>query len=298
MQRPILVVGSDGVIGSVLMTYLRRQGHTVVGTTRRRGELSRGSLFLDLALPASFELVKCQSYQATFICSAITSLQACEAEPEKTRRVNVEGTISLIELLSSISRKIIFLSTNLVYDGSRPFVSQESPVCPTTEYGKQKSIVESFLLNEVSEATVIRFGKVLEPHHPLFGDWLARLLVNQEIRPFSDKLIAPIALDTAVNILAWLSKDGLSGLFQVTASTEITYAEAAFTLAKLAHCDPSLVKPICSSDYPFPPRLHTSLQTSELITNNYGKLLPSAAIEYVWSSIMLDDGYVLEPGEM
>jgi dTDP-4-dehydrorhamnose reductase len=278
--RTTLVVGADGVIGSALFQHLRKHSENVIGTTRHNGYPNDDKLYFDLERPDSFSVILRQPYKTAVICCGITSVQACQTNKERTRLINVDATIELIKMLAGAEVFIIFISSSLVYDGSLAFVDPKTPVCPNTEYGLQKCIVETYLLNRVRRCAVIRFGKVLEPTNHLFSEWYKNILANQEIFPFSDKYIAPITLPTAIEILSWLNHHQLQGLFQATACSEISYAEAALLLAKLAGRDGSLVKPIRSIDRDSLPVAHATLKTSKEITKLFGEFPPSTALEH------------------
>jgi len=279
-QKPcILVVGADGVIGSALINHIKQLGKIVVGTTRRNQNSKSDRIFLDLALPCSFASLISQEYEAVFICGAITSLQECAADPINTRLVNVYGTKSLIDLLAKKDVPIIYISTNLVFDGSSPYIDAQCPVCPKTEYGVQKVKVEKYLRSKTNNYIIARFGKVLHPTHQLINGWIENLRANNKVYPYKNKFIAPISLQTAIKILYWLYIEQAKGTYQATASSEITYADAAYITADLLKCDQSLIKPVDSLDLISAPIEYTTLKTSHAIREKFGKLCPKIAIK-------------------
>ena len=72
----------------------------------------------------------------------ITSLEACEAEPAKTHRINVNNAGVLLTRLSRFVNYILILSSSQVFDGSKPDRAVSEDTCPINEYGRQKVALE------------------------------------------------------------------------------------------------------------------------------------------------------------
>ena len=83
---------------------------------------------------------------AAVLAAAVTKLDACERDPEATARVNVEANLALAAMLASQGVYVVFLSSNQVFDGTRPHRLGSEPTSPQTVYGRQKAEVESRLL--------------------------------------------------------------------------------------------------------------------------------------------------------
>lgn len=243
-DQKVLIVGADGVIGSALESHLVSVGFQTAGTTRRLNQLPINRIYLDLEDTNTFINLERQKYKVAVICSAITSQQLCDDNPVCARRINVDGTIALAELLSKKDTHIIFLSTNLVFDGSRPHYRADAKKSPVTEYGRHKAFVEDYLSSHNSNTATIRLGKVMPRSFPLFMDWQSRLQSGRPVYPYYNKTMAPISLALAVKIIAWLVAQQKPGIFQATACSDITYAEAALYLANALNLSSSLIKPI------------------------------------------------------
>lgn len=242
----LLVVGADGIIGSALCAVAARLGAEATGTSRRAERmLDTAHWPLDLstepdgwALPGQFD--------AAVICAAQASIAGCAADPESTRRVNVTHTAALAHRLAGDGAHVILLSTSMVFDGTRAFRRAEEPVCPITEYGRQKAAAEEAVLALGRAATVLRLTKVLPERPPLFAGWLADLRAGRRISPFADLPIAPVALPVVAAVLCRLVAAPQPGIFQVSASRDISYADAARHLAACHGLEPALIEPVSS----------------------------------------------------
>lgn len=244
IPQHVLIVGGDSTIGSALNQRLLAEGYQVTCSTRRPGNFGEKSLYLDLQNQDSFLTIKDRRFDAAVFCGAITSIQKCEQNPAQTRKVNVDGTLALADLLAEAGSHLVFLSTNMVFDGSKPNAKSSDARNPLTEYGRQKAAAEEYLLATESTVSIIRLGKVIPHDFPLFTEWLGRLRSGNPIHPHGNRTMAPISLTFATDILSWLIDEKRHGIFHATANCDITYAEAAFKLANLSKSDSSLIEPI------------------------------------------------------
>jgi dTDP-4-dehydrorhamnose reductase len=260
-----LIVGADSRIGGALWKKLEAEGSEVSGTSRRR-PTPQGQVYLDLASdPTEWTLPK--TADVVFLCAAISALRACQEDPIRSRLVNLTNTVLLAEKMHEAGAIVVFLSTNRVYDGTVPYRQSTDEPCPTTEYGRQKAETERQLLALGERVVVVRLSKVLAPGESLFYQWREALERGKTIHPFSNMATAAISLDFAVQALCRAAASGKSGIFQVSADREVTYAQAAERLAAQLGADPKLVRPKELNDELFQsnePPCHAALDCSRL----------------------------------
>jgi dTDP-4-dehydrorhamnose reductase len=267
-RRRILIVGGDSTIGRALALAHRKNGDEVFATSRRTA-LDKDVWPLDLAHVTSAWRPPA-SVDAAYICGAVTSLKACANDPAGTARVNVRGTLAVSEALITKGVFLSVLSSNLVFDGTRPHVPCDAQPSPRCEYGLQKTKVEYILGKTGAPVAIVRLTKVVAPDHQLFTGWMEDLSQGNPISPFWDMVIAPLSLSFVCQTLLRITDLRRIGVSQVSPSHDITYADAAKHLASKLGADPSLVRPVsarssCSSI--FQPA-YTSLAATEPITQS------------------------------
>lgn len=243
MNDAILVVGGDGRLGAALVSEGRRRGLPMVPTTRRDPVPGTSGIRLDLARPVS-DWRPLRPCRAALLCAAVTRLESCRMDPEGTRRINVTHTIELAESLARMGVFVVFPSTNLVFDGSRPRPGPGDIPSPRTEYGRQKAAVEAALAALADAVAVVRLTKVLTSEWELLGGWVEALRAGRIVRPFSNRVCSLIPLELAVEGLLAVAHEARAGMWQFSADDEVTYAEIARHLARRLGADPALVVPI------------------------------------------------------
>jgi dTDP-4-dehydrorhamnose reductase len=264
------------MVGSALLARLREAGLSAMGTTRRPEHVNEQCLHLDLAEDLQ-QWRPPQPVAAAVLCAAEARVQPCKNNPAQTARINVEGISQLAKNLQAQGAFVIFLSTNHVFDGSVPFRSPRDSCCPVTEYGRQKAETERRLRQSGAAGAIVRFTKILGPRTSLFATWAEALRRGQSIQPFSDMMMAPVPLSSAVSALLLIAGRRLPGIFQVSGERDVTYEAAARAGAGAMGADPRLVMPVKAAQAGFdsePLPLHTTLDT-ETLKSALGMVPPS-----------------------
>jgi dTDP-4-dehydrorhamnose reductase len=241
MNDDLLIVGARGLIGSSLARWADAQGLRWRGTSSRAPEES-GLLQLDLRRDEDIDRLAGRP-RIAYLLAAETNLRRCEEQPAATHRVNVEQTLRLARRLHAAGSTIVFVSTSLVFNGTRANMSPDDPPSPKTEYGRQKAELEGLLRAELPRTAIVRLTKVVHPAFPLFSDWLAALRRGEVIRPFSDMPFCPVDLDLVAEELGALAVSFRPGIFQLSGDADLPYADAARLLAETRSLPGKLVQP-------------------------------------------------------
>ena len=251
------------MIGQRLADHLSSRGQHVVSTTRRSDRVSQSRPQVDLAaqLWPDFSALIGDRPATAYICAAVARIAACEADPSNARAVNVNGCTSLATHLVAVGANIVALSTNQVLSGQTPRESADAPHAPATEYGRQKAELERRVLALGPQVKVLRLTKVFGELDPLLNGWRKTLRCNLPISPFVDMSAAPVKVDDVASTLAALGTRDGHGVYQYSASRDVSYAEMASAIAAAEGCAAALVRPQSSREagLAFSPPRFTSL---------------------------------------
>jgi dTDP-4-dehydrorhamnose reductase len=215
--RRYLIIGASGFIGSHLFRRLGAErvvatyfSHPVPGAVQFD---VTGSATLVEVLPSGGDGIA-----VAFLLQGIGTLDACARDPDGTARTNVAGVIRAIDELAAMNVRIVYCSSDAVFDGTRGAWTEESEPCPVLTYGKQKLAVERYLASKPVASVIARLSKVVgaDPgEHSLFGEWIDKIRRGQPIRCAKDLIFTPIDVEDAVTALVGLADGGLSGVFNV-----------------------------------------------------------------------------------
>ena len=264
-----LLVGGDSEIAAATATFLRNRGHAVLATTRRSERVSADRPFLDLSQPLDGWQPPAGT-RAACLCAAVARLGDCANDPDGSARVNVTGILAVADRLLARGIPLVFLSTDKVFEGTRAMMPADSPLCPVSEYGRQKAVAETALgerMRAGDPAAVLRLSKIVSPGMPLIAGWARDLAESKPIRAFYDMMMAPVPVAAVAAAIECLLAAPTHGIFQLSGPRDIAYSEVAARLAAMIGADPALIEPL-SADTVLPPigirAQHTTLDSSAL----------------------------------
>jgi dTDP-4-dehydrorhamnose reductase len=117
----------------------------------------------------------------------MTKPTACEKEPALAHKVNVEGTAHLVEAARGVEARFIFLSSDLVFDGSAERYDQNSPTHPLSVYGHNKVEGEELVRTGSDDFVIVRTTVMYgwsSRYTESMAEWVLRgLREGQERRP-------------------------------------------------------------------------------------------------------------------
>ena len=179
----VMVTGGAGFIGSNLVDRLIGEGHQVVVvddlSTGRRENLHPDATFYqqDIRDEALEEIFAGEKIEAIFHLAAQMDVRKSVSDPVYDARVNILGTINLIEAgLKHGLKKFVYASTGGAVYGEPQFmpVTEDHPINPDCQYGISKHTVEHYLYvyNRLQGLnwTALRYPNVFGPRQNPHGE--------------------------------------------------------------------------------------------------------------------------------
>jgi len=121
----------------------------------------------------------------------MTKPTACEKEPAVAHRVNVEGTAHLVEAARGVGARFIFLSSDLVFDGSAERYDEDSPVNPLSVYGHNKVEGEELVRTGSDDFVILRTTVMYgwsSRYTESIAEWVLReLQARRELNMYRDQ---------------------------------------------------------------------------------------------------------------
>lgn len=150
MMKKILVTGGKGFLGSRFEKMYKHKYELLVA----------GSKELDVTNKENIDSVF-DSFQPDYVIHAagIPNQKFCIENPEVAHAVNVDGAIYVAEACKRVGAKLVFISTEQVFNGSSepgPYKEDDTPV-PDTVYGENKLECERRIKDILQEYWIVRF---------------------------------------------------------------------------------------------------------------------------------------------
>lgn len=203
----VLVCGSTGFVGTALVAELRARGHRVTGAAR--APAVAGDLAADLGREGeSRRLVQAARPDACVNLAAVPDIAPCRADPELAHRVNARAPGELAAECAARGVRLLLVSTDQVFDGSRAGWREEHEPSPRHAYGRSKLAGEGAALAACATALVVRPGLVTgrapAGRRSASTALLEALARGSRPRLFTDEWRSPVAVADVARALAGL----------------------------------------------------------------------------------------------
>ena len=252
----VLVTGASGKLGAYVVTRLVEQGRAVTAWSgSRTGRVAGVPLMrvdltdLDAVQNAFEEAAPTQVVH----CAALSAIGDCFKDPELANLINHRATA----LLSQLAPRMVYTSTDLVFDGTSPPYDEESKPVPLSIYGSSKRMGETACL-EFPNTCVARmsllYGKVLfgDGVSGFFEQQIEALTQGRTLKLFVDEFRTPLALDEAADGLVRLLDSGSTGIFHLAGPHTVSRYQMGRELADFLKADPGLMERVYQKSLSFP----------------------------------------------
>ncbi len=178
--------------------------------------------------------------------AAIADIDFCEGNRETARRVNVDFTRDLAELCAEHKTKMIFLSTDTIFDGERGNYCEEDAPREVNFYAQTKIKAEHIVMEASKNWVVARLALVMGL--PLLGEgnsFLSRMIASWEsgkkLGVPDNEIRTPIDVVTLGRALLELAASNFTGVLHLAGNDRLNRFEMAKRIARKFGYDESLV---------------------------------------------------------
>ena len=246
-----LVIGASGLLGAALVRALERSGIEAVGTAQSRAD--DGLLKLDVrdeqSVARCLEVVK---PNAVFLAVNMAGgVDACETRPDDAHALNVFGTKLVIRAAARVGAKVIYYSTDYVFNGQAgPYAEDDEP-SPLSVYGRTKWEAEQAVRTGQSDSLILRttavFGWDRTSRNVAMQVW-ERLAAGQALSVPNDQWCNPTLADYLAEVSVRLLTLGVEGVVNVVGKDRIPRSQLAVALARVMALDPALIHAVPTRD--------------------------------------------------
>src|SRR5438445_6323576 len=199
----ILVTGAKGQLGQELQRVLRVE--EVIAANQPEYELTD---------PMLGENIAAQRPDLVIHTAAYTDVDGCERNPESAFAVNAQGTRRVAEGAAKANARLIYLSTDFVFDGKKtePYTERD-PVNPLNVYGRSKLAGEEEAVKGCHRTLVLRTSWLYGVHGKNFVKIILSLAGTQpEIRVVEDQRGSPKYALQLAHVIAGLIRSDVTVL--------------------------------------------------------------------------------------
>jgi dTDP-4-dehydrorhamnose reductase len=249
-KQRMLITGVSGLLGNSLAYYFKNE-FEILGLYNVHPVYIAGIKMekCDLSLSDSRlfkDIIKNFTPSTIIHCASLTNIEQCESEPDIAYKTNVISTKNIVEEVQDKNVRLVYISSDSVYDGMKGNFVEDDNINPQNYYGLTKYEGELEAL-KLSNPLILRtniFGWNIQKKESI-GEWvLNKLQKKQTIDGFKDVYFSTIYTMKLAQVIDISIEKKITGIFNCGSSDSCSKYEFALKLAECFGLDKSLVNAI------------------------------------------------------
>lgn len=233
----VFIIGASGLVGSNCLFYFKQQGWNCVGTYF--SYKAADTVFFDTLNLENEENYAVHTFAPDVIvhCGALTHVDYCEQHEAESYEKTVVSTQNIIALAQTLNAKLVFISTDYIFDGENGPYDETAAVNPLSIYGKHKLAAEQAVLAANTENIVLRITNVYgdEERGKNFVSRIIDQILEQQkltLKLPIDQYATPINAVDIARCLYILLKDKKQGVYNIAGTDYMNRVQLALTILK------------------------------------------------------------------
>jgi len=243
----ILVLGGSGLVGDA---FIHNTKSYELITTYGKSKIENNNISsVKINLPQYWiklkDLILKEKPEIVLNTIAYSNVDFCEINKKEVYDLHVGITEKITSLCSQINSKVIFLSTDYVFDGEKGNYSEEDKTNPVNYYGKTKDLAEKITLKDENNL-VLRTSMIYgaSPKVRFLRYVIENLTKEKEIETYDDIFNSATLLDELIDGILKAVKKDVNGVFHMVGSSCVSRYEFAKIVAKIFNFNENLIKPV------------------------------------------------------
>lgn len=184
-----------------------------------------------------------------FHCAAYTAVDKAEEDRENCYNVNVNGTKNIVSVAEKINAKVVYISTDYVFDGTKEGIYEiDDKTNPINYYGYTKLMGEKEV-QQLNDYLIVRISWVFGKNGKNFVKTMLNLAETKtKLSIVSDQIGSPTYTKDLSKLLLDMIENNKKGLFFATNEDFCSWYEFAEYIFKINNINIKLNK-ILTKDY-------------------------------------------------
>ena len=245
----ILVIGASGFIGRYLVLRLgATPAHEIFCTFRSRPPGDDRNHWYQVELTDAVALEKLFGLIQPDVVAhlaAMADVGTAEREPERASAINVTATAAIARLSEEYGSRLVFVSTEYVFDGQRGFYREDDFPNPVTQYGRNKRDAEREVAILSSQWSTLRtsivYGWPAPGRRNFVSSLVDRLQRGERYAGSTEVMRTPVYVEHLVDGIAKLVEGHHPGIQHVAGRDRVSMYDFSMAVAREFGLERSLV---------------------------------------------------------
>lgn len=187
--------------------------------------------------------------------AAISNVDFVEKNGEEAFKINVDGTQVVATLCERFKSRLIYISSNAVFDGTDPFYSETAMFNPINCYGKLKVAAENIVCRSNIPWAIVRPILMYGWQCPGSSDhlvvkFLHYLESGKPIKVVDNIFSKPLSTWSCAEAIWRIVCQKHTGVYHVAGKDHLSIYQFALQIAKVFELDSGLITPVPDSYFP------------------------------------------------
>ena len=265
----VLVTGVKGQLGYDVVKDLEKRGHQPIGVDREEMDLMDNEAIRTFIMDLKPE--------AIIHCAAYTAVDKAEEEVETCYQINAESVKVISECAKELDVKLIYISTDYVFDGTKEgeYVETDVPN-PINVYGASKLKGEQYVQTLLEKYYIVRISWVFGVNGNNFIKTMRRLgSERDELNIINDQVGSPTYTADLAPLLVDMMETDKYGIYHATNEETCSWYEFANEIFKQSGIEVK-TNPITTDQYPTAAKrpMNSRMSKAKLKENGFNLLSP------------------------
>ena len=185
--------------------------------------------------------------------AAVANTNYCQINQTESHKINVDTSINIAGLCMERNIPLVFVSTDMVFDGLNAPYKEEDPVCPVNVYGEQKVLAEKEMIKRCPEMVVCRTS-IMFGHHPdrtknWFQKNIESMRMQQGLQLFVDEYRTFLSVRKAVSGIL-LAIGNISSILHLSGDERLSRYDFARLVSRVFHINNAKLMPCRLTEVP------------------------------------------------
>jgi len=247
----LLITGGSGFVGKNIANFFAPRCSVV--TTYFQHPLDLDSVAQSFRLDVTdaeqvFAVIGRVRPDAVIHAAGNKDVRFCEAHPEEANRINALGTQNVARGCQKFGASMIYLSTDLVFNGLKGEYKEDESPQPSLAYGRSKFKGESLAREELKDLAICRSGGIYGKASPLLGWLSAELEAGRTVDCFVDVFNTPTYAENLAEMMEAIIRKRLTGVFHTVGRERVSRFDFFKSYAGAFGLNQDLLSPVSSAN--------------------------------------------------
>jgi len=238
----IAVTGSTGLVGSRIVELLNRDFEFIPVRQEDGIDITDKNKLWQTLKEIDFDLF--------LHLAAYTNVDAAETNKNLAYQINVRGTQNIFDIVKEKNKKIIYISTGFVFDGTSPPYDENSIPHPLSYYAKTKYEGEKII---DGAGMIIRIEYPYRQSFSMKNDFVHTILSflkqNKPIKMVEDTLITPTYIDDIAYGIKYLLNNYSPEIYHLVGANSLSPYESGLAIINAFKLDKNLIRRTTADEY-------------------------------------------------